>query len=75
MLPVRLLETLTPHARVATALLPFVVALIFRVIWGKGRLSSVVVTLGTVWFAINVLLAPYSVGMRQDLMKLQQAFR
>jgi hypothetical protein len=27
------------------------------------------------WFAINVLLAPYSAGMRQDLMELGSRFR
>ena len=26
------------------------------------------------WFTFNVLMAPYSAGMRQDLMDLQQMF-
>ncbi len=75
MLPIQLLEDLSPHARVATAVAPFVAALVLRVILGKSRVTSLCVTAGTVWFVINVLLAPYSARMRQDLTNLQYIFR
>jgi hypothetical protein len=69
------LDALTPNARVATAVAPFVVALIVRLLMGRNNLTRWLVTLSTMWFAINVLLAPYSAGMRQDLVSLQQMFR
>lgn len=73
--PERLFEELTPQLRVAVAVAPFVVALVMRVILGRSQLTRWLVTLSTMWFAINVLLAPYSTGMRQDLMRLPSAFR
>jgi len=33
------------------------------------------VALGTMWFAIHVLLAPYSTGVRQELIELGNRFR
>jgi hypothetical protein len=30
-------------------------------------------SISTIWFAVNVFLAPYSYGMRQDLMNLRRA--
>jgi hypothetical protein len=33
------------------------------------------VTLSTMWFAINILMAPYSAGMRQDIQSLTSMFR
>jgi hypothetical protein len=30
---------------------------------------------GTMWFAINVLLAPYSEGIREGLMEASSRFR
>jgi len=70
-----LLDSLTPHARVATAVLPFLIALVLRVALGKSRITSLLVSVSTVWFAVNVLMAPYSVGMRQDIQDLQHLFR
>ncbi len=58
---------LTPHARVAAATAPFVVALLFRLVLGNCRATRWMISLGTVWFAVNVLMAPYSAGMRQDI--------
>ena len=74
-MPIRLLEDLSPHARVATAVAPFVVAMILRLLMGKSWFTGLIISLSTVWFAANVLLAPYSVGMRQDLENLQHIFR
>ena len=69
------LDALTPNARVATALAPFAIALLSRLILGRGNFTRWLVTLSTMWFAINVLMAPYSTGMRQDLVDLEQMFR
>jgi len=60
---------------VATAVLPFLIALVLRVALGKSRITSLLVSVSTVWFAVNVLMAPYSVGMRQDIQDLQHLFR
>jgi len=70
-----LLEDLSPHARVATAVAPFVAAMILRMALGRNRLTRMLISLGTMWFAINVLMAPYSARMRQDIQDLQYIFR
>jgi hypothetical protein len=74
-LPASLLEDLSPHARVATAVAPFLVALVMRVILGKGRLTWLLITAATVWFAANVLMTPYSARMRQDIQDVEEMFR
>jgi hypothetical protein len=66
---------LSPHARVATAVLPFLVALALRIVLGRSMLTRVLVSIGTMWFVVNVLMAPYSVRMRQDIHELQTMFR
>ena len=68
-------EELSPHARVATAVLPFVAAMLLRLILGKNRLTQVLVSVSTTWFAINVLLAPLSQGMRRDILDVRSWFR
>jgi hypothetical protein len=73
--PMRLLDDLSPHARVATAVAPFLAALVLRLILGKGRLTGWLITLGTVWFTINVLMAPYSARMREEILRLQYMMR
>ena len=70
-----LLEDLSPHARVITAVLPFVVAIVLRIVLGKNRVTRMLISLSTVWFAANVLMAPYSAHMRQDLEDLRYIFR
>ena len=70
-----LLERLTPQLRVATALFPFALALVLRIVLGKNRVTRAMVSIGTVWFVVNVLLAPYSVKMQQDLHELRYIFR
>ena len=75
MLPLHLLDDLSPHARVATAVAPFVLALALRIILGKGRLTNLLISLSTVWFAINVLMAPYSAKMRDEILRLQYMVR
>jgi hypothetical protein len=68
-------QGLTPDAQVATAVLPFVVAMMLRWIMGRTEFTRWAITVGTMWFAINVLLAPYSAGVRQDLMDLSTRLR
>ncbi|PWU08632.1 MAG: hypothetical protein C5B51_07575 [Terriglobia bacterium] len=75
MSPWDFIDALTPHARVTTALAPFLMALIARLIFGKNRLTRAVLSLSTMWFAINVLLAPFSVSLRQELLHLPFRFR
>ena len=74
MFPGGLLEQLSPHARVATAIAPFVLAMAFRLIAGKSRTASVLISIATTWFAVIVLLTPVSFGMQQDLMRLRYWF-
>ena len=68
-------EDLSPHARVATAVLPFVVAMVLRFILGKNRVTRVLLSVSTTWFAINVLMTPFSEGMRRDILDLRAWFR
>ncbi len=68
-------DLLTPHARVATAVAPFVVAMALRLLMGKNRFTGAFLSLATMWFAINVLLTPYSAQMRHDLLSLRWPFR
>ena len=67
--------SLTPYARVATALIPFVAAILVRILMGKNRVTGVLISIGTVWFMINILLAPYSVRIQQDLLEIRYIFR
>jgi hypothetical protein len=75
MLPVRILETLSLHARVATAVAPFAAAVLLRILFGKSRLAELMLTLATVWFAANVLAAPFSDRMQEDVSGLGRSLR
>ena len=70
-----LFEDLTPHARVATAVTPFVIAILLRIVLGRNRLTRMLISAGTMWFAINVLMAPYSAKMRDDIQQLGHILR
>jgi hypothetical protein len=74
-LPVSIFEDLSPYARVVTAVLPFVVAILLRLFLGKNQVTRVLLSVSTTWFAINVLMAPLSEGMRRDLLDLRSWFR
>jgi hypothetical protein len=63
-------EHLSPYARVLTAIAPFLGALVLRLMLGNNRLTRVLLTVSTMWFAANVMLAPYSEAMRQDIHQL-----
>jgi hypothetical protein len=68
-------EDLTPHGQVVTAVLPFVAAILLRLFLGKNRLTRVLLSASTAWFAINVLLTPLSEGMRSDVFDVRFWFR
>ena len=63
---------LSPYARIGTAAAPFIVAMLLRLLFGKNRMTAFLITLTTIWFTANVLAAPYSLKMQQDL---RQVFR
>jgi hypothetical protein len=69
--PGNLFNDLSPHARVVTAILPFALAVFVRVILGNNPLTRWMISLSVLWFAANVLMAPYSAGMRQDIQNLR----
>ena len=71
MSPGDIFNDLTPHARVVTAVLPFAIAIFVRLVLGNNRLTRWLISLGVMWFAANVLMAPYSAGMRQDVRNLR----
>jgi hypothetical protein len=65
---------LGPSARVLTAVVPFLAASALRMMFGKGRKTRLLLSISVMWFAVNVLLAPYSTGMQQDISKLGTIF-
>jgi hypothetical protein len=74
MSPGKIFADLSPYARVLTAIAPFLGAIVLRLIFGKNQLTRVLLSVSTMWFAANVMMAPYSQGMRQDLGNLQRAW-
>jgi hypothetical protein len=68
--PGTIFDEWSPHLRVATAVAPFVIALVMRILLGGNSLTRWLLTLATIWFAVSVLMAPYSAGMRQDIRNL-----
>jgi uncharacterized membrane protein len=69
------LDYLTPEGRVETAVVPIVIAMLLRLLLGRTQFTRWTIALTTMWFAINVLLAPYSDGIRQDLIDVGSRFR
>jgi hypothetical protein len=65
-----LVEAISPHARVATALIPFLAAIVLRLLLGKNAFTRAALSVATMWFAINVLLAPYSVELRREILNI-----
>jgi hypothetical protein len=62
---------LSPHARVVTAALPFALAIFVRLLVGNNLLSRWLILLSVLWFAANVMMAPYSAGVRQEIRNLR----
>ena len=63
-------DALTPHARVVTAVGPFVLAMLLRLFMGRTAFTRYFISASTLWFLVNVLLAPYAQGMGDDLRDL-----
>ena len=70
-----LVDAISPHARVATALIPFLGAIVLRLIVGKNAFTRAALSIATMWFAINVLLAPYSVELRREILNIGTRLR
>ena len=58
---------LSPALRVLTALLPFCLALFIRLVIGNSRLTRTLISVGVLWFAVNVLMAPYALDLRTGI--------
>jgi hypothetical protein len=69
------LDGLTPDERVGVAVAPFVVAMILRLVLGRTQFTRWNIAISTMWFTINVLLAPYCDGIRQELIDFGSRFR
>jgi hypothetical protein len=70
-----LFDSFYPHARLASAIVPVVITVILRFVFGSGKVVNTLVSIATVWFTVNVLAAPYSFRMQQDLDSVRQFFR
>lgn len=68
-------DALTPHARVVTAVAPFVLAMLLRLLMGRNQFTRYAVSGSTLWFLVNILLAPYSRSMTDDIQGLTGWFR
>ena len=53
------------------AVIPFAFAVFLRLLLGNNLLTRWLLSLGVLWFAANILMAPYSAGMRQDIRNLR----
>ena len=69
--PGNVFNELSPHVRVVTAVLPFTIAIFVRLVMGNNQLTRWLLSLSVLWFAANILMAPYSAGMRQDIRSLR----
>lgn len=61
------LQKIGPYARISTAVAPLAIAAILRLLFGKNRLTGLLLTLGATWLVVCVLIAPFSGTMQQDL--------
>ena len=70
MIPWSIFRELSPHARVVTATLPFAVAIFVRLLLGNNQLTRGLLSLAVLWFTANVVMAPFTVGVRQGIRNL-----
>ena len=73
--PGNFFNDLSPHVRVVMAALPFAVAIFVRLVLGNNQLTRWLISVSVLWFAANILMAPYSAGMRQDIRSLRTLLR
>ena len=71
LVPAIVLDALSPHMRVITAAAPFALAMAVRLLLGGNSFTRWLITIGVVWFAANVLMAPYGLHMRQNILYLR----
>ena len=69
-----ILTHLSHYSRILTAVMPFVLAIGIRFVYGKNRATNALLSISTMWFAINLLLTPYSAGMQRDLTHVRSWF-
>jgi len=50
--------------------MPFLAALLFRVLAGRSRFASMLISAAVTWFAVSILLAPLSPRLQQELVQL-----
>jgi hypothetical protein len=62
-MPFELFERLSPNTRVAAALIPFLLALVMRLLLGKNRVTEAVLWLATLWFTFSLIMAPISLEL------------
>ncbi|MGA2194256.1 MAG: hypothetical protein ABSH40_03220 [Bryobacteraceae bacterium] len=70
-----ILDHLSHYARILTAVTPFLLAVAIRFVYGKKRVTGMLLSISAMWFAVNVLAAPYSAGMQRDLAYVRAWFR
>ncbi len=58
-----------------SAVAPVVITIAMRFIFGSSKLVNTLVSIATVWFTVNVLAAPYSFQMQEDIQSVRQLFR
>jgi hypothetical protein len=54
------IENVLPYLRVATAVIPFLAALLVRLLLGANRVTRFLLSAATTWFAVNILLSPFT---------------
>ncbi len=59
--------TVSPGQKVITALIPFVAASLLRLMYGRSRTTEVLLTIGTSWFLVNVLITPFEAEIQRVL--------
>jgi len=69
------LEKLSPFVRVGSAVAPIIIAIALRLWYGKTRLTRILLSVTTMWFAANLLMLPYSQSVRQEVSRIRARFR
>ena len=54
------LDSVLPYLRLATATAPFAAAVVLRILLGRNRITRFLLSAATTWFAVNILLAPFT---------------
>lgn len=68
-------SALGPYVRASSAVAPVGVAVLLRLCAGRTRFTAWLLSAATMWFLLNVLLAPYSEGMQEDVQAIERMMR